>query len=430
MSFTLGIVFVLVGLIVSIALHEAGHLIPAKKFNTLVPEYMIGFGKTLWQKKIGETYYGIKLILLGGYCRILGMYGPPRGRSVIYRKGRKKIRAFQAAEIPPEELAELTPTLAQSAREDSLAQLPAGKENRAFYLLPVWKKLLIMFGGPVMNLFLSLLLLVVAMVGIGMNAPSTTLAGVSCYQGEQSALCSEESDWTPSPAAAAGLQAGDKILAWDGHAVSSWEELRAAVSESDEQAEVSVQRGSQTITVQLKNLDGQAGIVSQIQKQRATLGQVLSSSWQLAKGTVAVVLRLPMALWDVGKSLLGQSERDQSGVMSIVGATRIAGEITSAAPGQIDLSSRVAALLMLLSSLNMALFVFNLIPLPPLDGGHIAGALFQGLRSRWAKLRKRPWPGPIDAARAVPVTYAVAAVLIAMTLLLVLADILVPVTIS
>ena len=131
--------------------------------------------------------------------------------------------------------------------------------------------------------------------------------------------------------------------------------------------------------------------------------------------TGAVVLKLPVAVWNVGISVFTDTPRDSAGIMSVLGVGRIAEKYGSAPSTQVTLADRAGGLLSLLASLNMALFVFNLIPLPPLDGGHIAGACWQGIKNTYARLRSRPAPGPIDAAKAVPLTYLVAGLLIAMT---------------
>lgn len=255
MSFLLGILFLLLGLVVSIALHELGHLIPAKKFKTLVPEYMVGFGKLLWKKQYGETSYGIKAILLGGYCRILGMYGPATGDTVVYHRGREKITAHQATQMDDQELSELKPTLAQGAREQSLAEIPLGQEHRAFYLLPVWKKLIVMFSGPFMNLVLCVVFLTIAMSGIGIYQPSTKMAGAVCYNGSQSALCSHKKpDWKPSVAARAGLQPGDQILTWAGQKVNTWDQLKELASRSRGDVQVTILRAGEQKTLLFKGL--------------------------------------------------------------------------------------------------------------------------------------------------------------------------------
>lgn len=97
MAFLLGIIILVVGLIISIGLHECGHLLPAKKFGALVPQFMIGFGPTLFSRKRGETEYGVKAILLGGYCRILGMYGPGDPDQFGYKLDGKNFRCARHA---------------------------------------------------------------------------------------------------------------------------------------------------------------------------------------------------------------------------------------------------------------------------------------------------------------------------------------------
>ena len=159
MAFLLGVLIVVIGLIVSIGLHECGHLLPAKKFGALVPQFMIGFGPTLFSRKRGETEYGVKAILLGGYCKILGMYGPGNLDQVGYKLDGKKLTIRQARGLEPDQADKLVPTWSQEARDASLAEIPTEKRSRAFYNLPVSRRLVVMFGGPVMNLFLSFVLM-------------------------------------------------------------------------------------------------------------------------------------------------------------------------------------------------------------------------------------------------------------------------------
>ncbi|MDU5316852.1 MAG: site-2 protease family protein [Varibaculum cambriense] len=426
MAFLLGIIILVIGLIISIGLHECGHLLPAKKFGALVPQFMIGFGPTLFSRKHGETEYGVKAFLLGGYCRILGMYGPGDPDQFGYKLDGKKLSVRQARALDAEQAEDLVPTWSQEARDASLSEIPLSQRQRAFYNLPVSRRLVVMFGGPVMNLFLSFVLMGIAMLGIGIATPTTTVDKAVCLKSGQVVDCAQEGA-QPSPGAKAGIKPGDKLLAWDGKIINTWEDLRKYAGATHGDATVSVQRGGEVLDLQLSGVEGKAGLYARSVRQSTGLATYGQTMWQMFYQTGAVVLKLPVAVWDVGVAVFTDTPRDSSGIMSVLGVGRIAGEIGAAPATQITFADRAGGMLSLLASLNMALFVFNLIPLPPLDGGHIAGACWQGIKNSYARLRSRPAPGPIDAAKAVPLTYVVAGLLIAMTVLLMVADIVDPI---
>lgn len=125
---------------------------------------------------------------------------------------------------------------------------------------------------------------------------------------------------------------------------------------------------------------------------------------------------------------MSSEERDPNGPMGVVGVSRLAGEIVSQDSPGFSLKEKTWTFLSMLGSLNMALFVFNLVPLMPLDGGHVAAALYEAARRRLAKLRGRADPGPVDASRMLPVTNVIAIAFILMSILLIYADIVKPVT--
>ena len=406
----IGVVIVIVGLLISVALHECGHMLPAKKFGVYVPEFAVGFGPRLLAWKKGDTTYSLRAILLGGYVRIVGMFAPAReGIKTTNSKGK--------------------PTLAQEAREASMEEIPQGYESRAFYLLHPAKKIVVMLGGPMVNLFLSIVLMTVALVGIGIPRASLTLGDVP------QELTSQGTS-VQAPAYAAGIRSGDTITAINGTGVQSWDEMRQAIAHSQGEIGVDFLRQGQSYHVQidpLRTADSVSiGVIAGIEYQAASPATVASSLWQTFTGTVQVVVRLPLALWDVGQSLIKGTPRDSAGVMSVVGIGRIAADATSS---DVTASSggwmrSLALLLSILASLNMALFVFNLLPFPPLDGGHIVSALYEWIRRGIARVRGQEVPPPADTARLMPLTYMTGALLIAMTVLLVAADIIAPISLQ
>ncbi|RUR01146.1 M50 family metallopeptidase [Labedella endophytica] len=448
--YILGVLIILVGLVVSIGLHEVGHLVPAKIFGVRVTQYMIGFGKTIWSRKKGETEYGVKMVPLGGYISMIGMFPPtaPGERATESTTG--FIQQLSTSKEPARR-ARYFDTLVQDAREASADTIGAGDEDRTFYRLPVWKRIVVMLGGPVMNLILSVVLFAVLLMGIGTAQSTTTLSAVSeCALSSTAGRTTCESGDPQAPGAAAGLQPGDRIMSIDGETMSSWEQLSAVIRDSaGDPLSVVVDRDGADVTVSLTPLlteryvydangrpverDGEevvqdvgfAGIspTSELVQQPATA--VLPAVGDAIGGVVNVIVNLPQRLVDTAVAAFGPGERDPNGPMSVVGVGRIAGEV--AALDEVPIASKASAMLGILASLNAMLFVFNLVPLLPLDGGHILTALFEAVRRWFAKLRRKPDPGPVDSAKLMPLTFGVVIVLGAMSLLLIYADIVKPI---
>ena len=436
MSFLIGVLVLVVGLIVSIALHEIGHLLPAKRFGVRVSEYFVGFGPTVWSRRRGETQYGIKAVPLGGFVRMIGMFPPARTGTPARR--RTDGRA----------------TLVEEAREYALAEVRPGEEHRAFYSLSVPKKLTVMLGGPVMNLLIATVLLAVVLVGFGTPAYTSTLGNVQeCLPEDPAATECADSD-PAAPGVVAGLRPGDTVLSWAGAPVETWDDVRTAIADAGPRpAAVVVERDGGRVELMVRaamserpvvvdgeirtDADGEPVLQPQpfvgIGPTAALVPQpVTAVPGRVADAVLAtgqVVLTLPQRLVDIAQAAFGTQERDGS-VVGLVGVGRWAGEIASIDSEQYGVVERTADMLGLLASLNLALFVFNLIPLLPLDGGHIAGALWEGLRRRVARLRGRADPGPVDVARMLPVTYVVVAAMVGMSLLLAYADVVRPVTLT
>ena len=435
--YILGILIMLIGLAVSIGLHEVGHLLPAKLFGVKVTQYMIGFGKTIWSRRKGETEYGVKMIPLGGYIAMSGMFPPAHPGE----KARDASTGF-------------LDSMAQDAREASADSIDEGEDRRTFYRLPVWKKIVIMLGGPFMNLVLAFVFFGIVLMGFGTPQYSTTLNFVSQCVLPASSTQTECTDADPlAPAAAAGLQPGDEILAIDGVEITSWTQIRDLVSASpDKTLSVEIDRAGEVQKVSVKpasterwaiDASGQAVLDANGEPVTETVGMIgVNPATEIVKQSITavpafvgnnvvevskVIIGLPERMVDIWNAAFGAEERDPNGPMGVVGVGRLAGEIVSL--DEAPVAARAQMVLGLLGSLNVALFVFNLVPLMPLDGGHVAGALWEAIRRGFAKLRGKPDPGPVDAARFIPLTLAVSVILGAMTLLLVYADIVKPITI-
>jgi len=431
LAFVIGVVLMVVGLAVSIALHELGHLWPAKKFGVRVGQYMIGFGPTLWSRRRGETQYGFKAIPLGGYISMAGMYPPsPALQQANSRSGRAAGGFFA--------------TMVQDARDANDDTLHGEDDKRVFYRLPIYKRIIVMLGGPLMNFLFAVVLFTILFSGIGLQTATTTVSRLSeCVPSTTTSECTS-SDPT-APAAAAGIEPGDKIVSIDGEPVADFAEASAIIRSSPgEQLRFVIERDGQEHTVQVTPATiettvtaadgsttteevGFVGIGPTVEYVTQPIWAGPQAAVQNVGAVAGIIWQLPAKVWDTAVDLVTGAERDPNGPLSIVGAGRLSGEVAAA---DAPVLNRIAGFLSLLASLNIALFVFNLIPLLPLDGGHIAVALWEGIKRVWAKVFRRPPPKPVDATKLVPLTFIVVIALIAMGAVLVLADLFNPVTLG
>lgn len=429
--YALGVLIFVLGLLASIALHELGHLSFAKLFHVKVTQYMVGFGPTAWSRKKGDTEYGVKWIPLGGYIRMIGMI-PPRADG---RKSRWPRRMALAVE-----------DFRATSRSEVLAP---EDEPRQFYRLTPGKKMLIMLGGPVMNFVIFLVISTILLLAIGtqtQGSPTTTVALVSdCVV--PAGVTATAQDPCPDgsfPAPAKGkLQDGDVITAINGTAVTSWDQESQLIrSNPGVPIEVTVKRGEGTATVQVTprsvtvETDGKQQTVGQIGFypyapvffDKASVSEVPGQiGTQIVQGVTALGA-LPSKISSLFGTVFEGQARDPEGAVGVVGLARIGGEVSSS--DSFDLEQKTAILLSLLAGLNLLLFFFNLLPLLPLDGGHVAGALLEAAKRGWGRLRKRPWAGHVDTAQMLPVMYGVASILVVFTLLVVYADIVKPITLT
>lgn len=426
----LGIIVFVVGLLFSIAWHELGHLSTAKMFGIRVPEYMVGFGPTIFSRKKGETEYGIKAIPLGGYIRMIGMF-PPGDDGKVTARSTSPWRG-----------------MVEDARSAAYEELQPGDEKRLFYTRKPWKRVIVMFAGPFMNLVLAVVIFVGVMMTFGINTQTTTVGSVSeCVIPASANTDTCPKDAKDSPAKAAGLKPGDKIVAFNGQPTPDWQTLQRDIRDTTGPATITVERDGvhKTLSANLiKNKvaksDGDGGYVQgeyvtagflgfapATGVVQQSFGESVDRMGDMVESGVESLLALPSKVPDLWNAAFGDAEREPDSPMGVVGAARVGGEVFNL---DIPPEQQVATMLFLVAGFNLSLFLFNMLPLLPLDGGHIAGALWESVRRKAARLFRRPDPGPFDVAKLMPVAYVVAGIFICFTLLVLIADVVNPVRIT
>jgi membrane-associated protease RseP (regulator of RpoE activity) len=410
----------------SIALHEIGHLVPGKLFNVKTTEYFVGFGRTLWSRRRGETEYGVKAVPVGGYVRLVGMFPPAKDRP-------DQVRAYSTGPFR---------ALADNARAAEWSTIRPDDQGRLFYQKPFWQKLIIMASGPAMNILLAFLILLGVAAAYGVYRSQLTISKV-----QECIVVANAADKTcagkpPTPAALSGIQPGDKIVAFNGIAVSSWDDVSRLIRANlDHPALVTVERGGQRLDLKPVNTvvtgvpnrydpskriaAGFFGVEPEVIRERGGPIAVVGDMWQMTKQTVVALAYFPAKVFYTAYNLVTGQPRDIYGPMSIVGASRAAGEIAST--DQIDAAAKVASLFTVLGAVNLFVALFNFVPLLPLDGGHVAAAFYEAVRRSFARLRGRPDPGPVDTAKLLPVAYVVGGVILISGAVLILADIVDPI---
>lgn len=383
-----------VALLVSVMLHEAGHFVTAKRFGMKATQFFVGFGPTLWSRMKGETEYGIKAIPAGGFVKIVGM----------------------------------TP----------LEDVDPADEPRAFYRQKAVPRAIVLAAGSFMHFVIAFVLLLVIAMGLGLpdqQKPTTTVGSVSaCVPASDTAPCKPGDP--VSPARRAGLREGDEVVAFAGHPVHSWEGLAAAIrSHGPGPADLTVIRGGRRVTLHADLVPAKGhpgsflGMGPQLRAVRLGPAAAVVFSGRaigsMLNGVGQVLADLPAAI----PKLFSPQRADTPGgsVGSIIGAARYSGEVLAA---DTSWSVRVSRLLVIVVSLNVFVGAFNMLPLLPLDGGHLAVLLYERARAWIARLRGRPDPGMVDMRKLLPATYVVFVLLIGLGMLLVLADIVNPLSIQ
>lgn len=427
----LGIVLFALGLLFSIAWHELGHYSTARMFGIRVPEFMIGFGPTVLSRKVGETRFGLRAIPLGGFIRMIGMVPPGPGERV----GRsRRSGPFQG--------------MIDDVRADSVRDFEPGDEQRQFWTRKPWQRIVVMIAGPAMNLILAIVLFAVVLMGFGVATPQPVVSRVSecVVPASQATGPTCPPGAPPTPAAQAGFRPGDRIVSFDGHVYPDWSSLQRAIRDARGTVPVVVERDGRQVTLyptliqnQLPALDTPLGAdphyvtasflgLEPIQPvTRQDLGQVGERLGDMLEGSVYAIARLPQKVPALfGAVFLGE-HRDANGPVSLVGVSVMGGQVLEQ---QRPVAMEVATFLNLLAAVNLSLFLLNLLPILPLDGGHILPALWEAAKKRIARLRGRPDPGPVDLARLMPIGVGFAAVIMAYGLLVIVADIVNPINLG
>ena len=377
----LGMLAFVVALLLSVMVHEFGHFITARRYGMKVSEFFVGFGKRIWSVQRGETEFGVKAIPAGGYCKIEGM----------------------------------TPN----------DQMPEGQEHRAFYKASSGKKLVVLGAGSFLHFVLGYLLLFVLFAGVGTYQNLPVIGAI-----------------VPNTAAqSAGLQVGDEVISINGVKVTAWDKDVERIRNSQgKELTLELLRDGQNITItatpRLTEVEGTnryvLGIVNTKGLKRSGIVESSSNAFtatrslivESVKSLVSLPSKIP-ALWG---QTVGGEERDANGLVGVVGVARVSGEAIGSS--NLTGSERWATFLLIIASLNIFVGIFNLLPILPLDGGHMAVAIADEIRALFARIRGRARPAAIDVTVLTPVTMVVFVILACLTLLLLVADVINPVTLN
>jgi membrane-associated protease RseP (regulator of RpoE activity) len=375
----LGIIAFAIALLLSVMVHEFGHYITAKRFDMKVTEFFLGFGKRIWSYTRGETEFGIKAIPAGGYCRIEGM--TPRD------------------------------------------EMPIGEESRAFFGATTSRKLIVLGAGSFAHFLIGFLLIFSIFFGVGVNA-----------------LLSDVTQVSPNSAAsAAGFQIGDKITAIDGKKVTNWfTDAKAISSSGGKELTFTVERHGSAIQIKAaptylaSEKRYMLGVVTKVGIKREGFLTSISESGRatavLTRESVKALIALPTKVPQLIRQTFGHEKRDPNGLVGVVGAARVSGDAISSS--KLNNTERLGTFLLLIASLNIFVGLFNLLPLLPLDGGHMAVAIADEVRALFARLQRKPRPAGIDVNVLTPITMTVFVVLAVLTAILLIADIFNPVSLN
>jgi len=356
-----GIVVAIVGLGFLILAHEFGHFIVAKATGMRVEEFSIGFGRFLVSKRIGETVYGISAVPLGGYVRVTGMHKEEfEARIAEAREAEAEQNAVRAAQrdkrLPQDPEDRLAGKRALSAEE--IASTPLA---RRYYTHPFWHKLLFIIAGVTMNMIVAFLL----------------VWGVGAVRGESISSTVIESVESGTPAAAAGIQVGDRIVSVAGSATATWEDVRTEI----------ITNPGKTVTIVVQRAGSEINLTAEVRKQSDGTGYlgVGPASEHKSLGFFASFGYAGRTTGSMVTLIFKGIGMMFSGKVPVTGSQGLAGPV-----GIIQLSSEAYAggyYLMLLALISVNLAILNMLPLLPLDGGHALFSIIERIRGRSLSLR-------------------------------------------
>jgi membrane-associated protease RseP (regulator of RpoE activity) len=389
----IGVLAFVVALLLSVMIHEAGHYLTAKKFGMKVTEFFLGFGQKIWSTQRGETEFGIKVIPAGGYCRIVGM-------------------------SPREELSQ-------------------ADQDRAFVKAGVGQRLMVLGAGSFLHFVIGFVLLLTLFLSVGVTSVTSTVEKVSeCIPQKATEVCSTKS--TPSPAKNVGILAGDKIIRVDGKSYKEWSDVVEVIRASaGKELNITIERNGTpidiTVTPASRDVNGKAiGVLGVVNKVGTVTYAPVDAiyragkfSGQILQNSVTSLIALPTKIPNLINQTFGGQKRDPEGLVGVVGVARVSGE--TASTKALTVREKIATFVLIIASLNLFVGMFNLLPLLPLDGGHMAVAIADGVRNFLARRRGLAKPEPFDVERLTPITMVVFLIMAALSVLLLTADILNPI---
>ncbi len=369
----------------------------------------------MWSRQIGETEYGVKAIPLGGYVKIVGMLPPgaeqldeDREHPVYDADGNRVIRLRRSN-------TGMFTQLISDARAAEEEHIKPGDEARLFYKLAPWKKVVVMAGGPTVNLLIAFFIFAPVFAFYGNPDPEEAVVSpvvdevAPCLvpAAEDGRACTaEELRNDPTPARQAGLQEGDEFVEFNGETITGWQQLQRLIRANDDgAAEIVVLRDGERVTlttnttVELRPTSladdtlvqvGFLGVVPVADLRTGGVLYTLDRMGSMTVDTVHALGTLPVKVWGVAKAIVGVEERAKDSPVSIVGGGRFAGELASA--DDFPVGDKAVSLLLLIAGFNFFIGMFNFVPLLPLDGGHIAGALYEGIKRGFARLLRPTGP--------------------------------------